>query len=271
MVDTGTLIEDERAAPAPAAGRRRRRRHLVLRLPVVFGAYVAAAMFATWPLARFAGTRLMGDLGDPALNAWIFGWGAHGILHQPLHLFSANMFHPERLSLAYSENVLGMSLPVSPVFWLTHNAVLTENVALFAWLAIGGAGTFALVRRLTGSPAGAFVAGLAFTIAPYRLSQITHPHVIGAALVPVVVLLVLRLEEHAAHPRRTMATLGLVVAAQFWASINGGILVLCALCGWAVWLLVRSHRAALPHLARAAAGTAVGVVLALPVLTPYLR
>ncbi|MGH9164160.1 MAG: hypothetical protein ACRDZW_01430, partial [Acidimicrobiales bacterium] len=48
-------------------------------------------------------------------------------------------------------------------------------------------------------------------------------------------------------------------------------LVLCALCGWAVWLLVRSRRAALPHLARAAAATAIGVVLALPVLTPYLR
>lgn len=269
MVDTATATEHERATAAPAPGRWLRRP--ALRLPVVFAAYLAGAVFATWPLARFAGSRLMGDLGDPALNAWIFGWGAHGILHQPLHLFTANMFHPDRLALAYSENVLGMSLPMSPVFWLTHNAVLTENLALFVWLAIGGVGTFALVRRLTGCASGAFVAGLAFTIAPYRLSQITHPHVIGAALVPLVLLVLLRLEEPYRPPRRTVVTLGAVVAAQFWASINGGVLALCAVAGWAIWLVVRSRRAALPPLGRALAGVAVGVALSLPVLMPYLR
>lgn len=242
-----------------------------VRLLSLFAAYVAAAAYSTWPLARTMARRVAFDDGDPALSAWIFGWVAHAVIRQPLGLFSANMFSPEPLALAYSENMIGLALPVAPVFWLTGNAVLAENIALLAWLAVGGVGTFLLVRRLTGSQSASFAAGLAFTIAPYRLSQIAHPHVVGAALAPLLLLLLLRLGDEAppaARRRRALAVAG-VLAAQFWVSLNGGVFALAAVAAWAIWELARHGRDARPALARAGAAIGLGLALSLPVLVPY--
>ena len=241
------------------------------RLLGLFAAYAAAAAYSTWPLARTVARRVAFDDGDPALSAWIIGWVANAVVHQPLRLFSANMFSPEPLALAYSENMIGLALPVAPIFWLTGNAVLAENVALLAWLATGGVCTFLLVRRLTRCRPAAFAAGLAFTIAPYRLAQISHPHVVGAALAPLLLLLLLRLGEPAppAARRRQVLAAAAVLAAQFWVSLNGGVFALAAVAAWAIWELARRGRGARPALARAGAAVGLGLVVALPVLVPY--
>ncbi|MGH9181617.1 MAG: hypothetical protein ACRDY5_07875, partial [Acidimicrobiales bacterium] len=233
--------------------------------------YVAAAAYSTWPLAATPGSRVAFDTGDPSLTAWIFGWAAHAIVHQPLRLFSANMFSPEPLALAYSENMLGLSLPMAPVVWLTGNAVLAENLAILTWLAIGGLGTYLLVRRLTRCPPAAFAAGLAYAIAPYRLSQLGHPHVVGAALAPFLVLLLLGLGEPADARRRRhqMLGAGAVLGAQFWVSLNGGIFALAAAAAWGLWEFLRHRRAARPALVRGAGAVAIGIALSLPVLVPY--
>src|SRR5205807_2131791 len=80
---------------------------------------------------------------------WRFAWGAHAVVHQPLHLFDANMFSPERGTLALSENHLGVSLPLAPIFWVTHNALLLLNVEILLVLAAGGFGVYLLVWELT--------------------------------------------------------------------------------------------------------------------------
>lgn len=242
------------------------------RLFALFGVYSSAAVYASWPLARVAGREVAFSTGDPALSAWIFGWAAHAVVKHPFQLFSANMFSPETLGLAYSENMLGMSLPFAPVFWLTGNAVLAENLALLAWLAIGGLGTYLLVRRLTANRWASFAAGLAFAVAPYRLSQITHPHVVGAALIPFLLLALLCLGEAAPPPRRRQQVLAAaaVLAAQFWVSLNGGVFALAAVGAWGAWELARHRRQARPTLLRGAAAAGVGIALSLPVLVPYV-
>lgn len=56
---------------------------------------VLVAAYATWPLALHASSHVAGNLGDPLEIAWRFALGAHAVVHQPLHLFDANMYFPE--------------------------------------------------------------------------------------------------------------------------------------------------------------------------------
>ena len=43
-------------------------------------AYALIAVVMTWPLARYLGTRLAADVGDPAFNSWVLAWTAGQIL-----------------------------------------------------------------------------------------------------------------------------------------------------------------------------------------------
>ena len=64
---------------------------------------LTAAM--TWPqVTRMADG--VHDPGDPLLITWILAWVAHQLPRAPAHLFDANIFYPERNTLAYSETLV---------------------------------------------------------------------------------------------------------------------------------------------------------------------
>ena len=227
------------------------------------------AVYATWPLAPHAGSHVTGNLGDPLEVAWRFGWAAHAVIHQPLHLFDANIFHPEPLTFAYSENHLGVSLPLAPVFWLTGNALLSYNLAILLVLAAGGFGVYLLTYEVTGSRGASLVAGTAYTAAPFRVSMagLGHVHVLALHLLPLILLVLLRLRRE--RSRRLVTALALLVGLSWWSSLTGALMAMVAVGTWAVWEAGRLRRDAWPLLGRAALGTALGLVLAVPLLWPY--
>ena len=49
---------------------------------------------------------------------WVLGWVAHQLPHAPAHIFDANIFYPERNTLAYSETLLVPGLLAAPLHWL---------------------------------------------------------------------------------------------------------------------------------------------------------
>jgi hypothetical protein len=247
-----------------------RRRDLLCHL-AVFAWLLAAAIYATWPLAADAATRVAGNLGDPLEIAWRFAWAAHAVVHEPLRMFHANMGYPEPYTLAYSENHLGVSLPLAPLFWLTGNALLSLNVEILLVLAVGGFGVYLLVHRLGGWRGAAVVAGTAYTVVGFRVSStgLGHVHVLAVHLLPFVLLVLLRLRRHG--DRRTVGALTLLVALQWWSSLTGALVTMVAVGVWGVWELARLRREAWPQLWRAGVGTALGVLLAVPVLLPYLE
>jgi hypothetical protein len=240
----------------------------------VFVALLGAVVFATWPLGRHLATHAPGNLGDPLLNAYLVGWGAHAALGNPLDLFGATMFDPERLTLAYTENLLGISLPFAPLFWITGNALLVLNLALLTAAAVAGLGAHLLVREITGRRLPALVCGVAYAVTPMRLAQIEHFHVFTVYAVPFVLLLLLRLDRDEGEGnrwavRRRVAALAVVVAAGTWASLTGAVVIGLAVGSWSIWALLRRP---LPTrtLARAALGVGVGLLLSAPVVVPYL-
>ncbi len=62
------------------------------------------------------------DLGDPLLNAWILAWDADRLLRflggdfdALRNFWNANIFHPEPLTLAYSEHLVAQAIQFLPV------------------------------------------------------------------------------------------------------------------------------------------------------------
>ena len=57
----------------------------------------------TWPLASAPASWSRNDAADTILHEWILAWVPHQLWNDPLHLFDANIFYPERYTLAYSD------------------------------------------------------------------------------------------------------------------------------------------------------------------------
>ncbi|HEX2039285.1 MAG TPA: hypothetical protein VHF47_06070 [Acidimicrobiales bacterium] len=266
-------VQDPEAgrAPSEAAPPRSLRASLLEGL-VVFLSQLTAMVLATWPLVGRASTHAPMDLGDPLLNAYVVGWGGHAALGNPLRIFDATLYDPENLSLALLENMLGMSLPLAPLYWATDNALLVANLGLVLFPAVAGLGAYLLARELTGSRGVAFVAATAYTVMPVRLAQVTHLHVSAVYAVPYVLLFLVRLraqgEGRRADVRRVVA-LGVASAAGVWASLTGAVLMALVVLGWAVWTLTR-RPIAWGVLGRAALGLGLGLVLSVPITLPYV-
>src|SRR5438552_4790582 len=80
------------------------------RILATLGLFVGLAVVHTWPLATAPGTLARNDNGDAILHEWIMAWVSHQVVTNPLHLFDANIFYPERHTLAYSDHLFVQSM-----------------------------------------------------------------------------------------------------------------------------------------------------------------
>jgi hypothetical protein len=150
--------------------------------------FVLLSIWVAWPLVLHLDEALPGDLGDPLLNAWILGWDADRLRHGLAGLWDAPIFYPYHHTLAFSEHLLGIAVPVAPIVWLTGRPFVAYNVAFVASFALAGIGMWQLARRLTGREDAAIVAGAIFAFAPARLGHIGHLQVLMCGWMPIALL-----------------------------------------------------------------------------------
>ncbi|MBI3494058.1 MAG: hypothetical protein HY047_20110 [Acidobacteria bacterium] len=167
------------------------RRQVWSRPSIVSASYLVAAIVMTWPLVTIMNRRIAGDMGDPLFNCWVLLWtggqllrALHGDLSALSHYWDANIFYPAPLTLAYSEHLTPQMLQILPLLAATDNVILCYNVLLLGTFVLSGLGMYLLVRELTGQPLAAFLAGLAFAFAPYRIDQYTHLEVVSSQWMP---------------------------------------------------------------------------------------
>ena len=103
--------------------------------------YVLLTVLLTYPVSVAPATRALAVDADANLFLWTLGWDVHALVSQPLSIFDANIYYPERLTLAYSENLLGSAIVAAPVIWLTANPVLAVNVVALLSCVLCGLGT----------------------------------------------------------------------------------------------------------------------------------
>ena len=241
-------------------------------------ASLALAVFMTWPLAAGLGSLgrtgvtndpRFGTNGDGMFCLWNVSWVANTVVANPLKLFDANIFHPHRKSLAYSEaNIVAGVLGI-PTWWATKNPYATLNVVILVAFATAWLFMWMLVRHLTGSAAAATVAGILYAFCPYVFAHTAHIQLMLTGGIPLAMLMVHRLAD-APSARRGIA-LGLALLVQALACAYYGIFA-GLMVGYAVLFLAISRR-----LFRNAAwwsSVAIAAVVAVagvaPFFVPYL-
>ncbi|HEX8617564.1 MAG TPA: hypothetical protein VF911_08260 [Thermoanaerobaculia bacterium] len=147
--------------------------------------YLALAVAMTWPLAAHLSTALS-DLGDPLVNMWIIDWVSHALTHEPWNLFDSPLYHPGRLTLAYSENLVGIALVVLPFHLAGLSPITVYNIALLLGFAFSGYGAFVLARVITRSSAAALVAGVVFAFVPFKWDHLSHMQLQWSGWIPLL-------------------------------------------------------------------------------------
>jgi hypothetical protein len=225
-------------------------------------------VFHTWPIAAAPGRHSLNYNADAELTAWIVSWIAYALPHEPGRLFAGNIFQPDTRVLAYSEPLFVPALMGAPIRWLGGSAVLTNNVLLLAGLWLTALAAWWVVDRWTGSFGGGLVAGAVLAFNSHLLTRLPHMQAAHAWGLPLAFYATERLL--AAGDRSTAVvragSLAIVVAGIATTSVYtlmfaGLVMFVQAAFG------VRSVSA----LAKLAAAALLAMLLALPVLRPYLQ
>lgn len=153
-----------------------RRRSAVRRYPrtAALTLFVVMAVVHTWPLASDPAHLSRTDNADTLLNQWVITWVAHQAPRDPMHLFQANIFHPEPDTLAYSEAMIVQSAIAAPVLWLGGTPALAYNIVLLTGFALTGWTMCLVMARWTGSWTAALVSGLVFAFNAHTFTRLPH-------------------------------------------------------------------------------------------------
>ena len=111
---------------------------------------------------------------DGDLGWYLLGWDTHAFFHRPWAIFDANIYYPQRRTLAYGENIIGIAFFAAPVIWLTGHLLLAANFVCMLAATLCGLAVYVLARRIGLSVGAAIVAGVIFQCAPpqfFRIGQ----------------------------------------------------------------------------------------------------
>ena len=206
---------------------------------VAFLIYCFVTIALTFPLITTLGTALPNDPGDPALNTWILWWNAHAVPYTA-RWWNAPAFYPSQGALAFSENLLGLSLISTPLQWLGAGPQFAYNVVFLLTFPLCAIGAYLLALELTGREDAAFIAGLLFGFAPYRIAHLPQIQCLAAFPMPFALL---GLHRYLRDPRaRWLALFGAGWLLQ--AICNGYYMLFFAVVVglWMLWFATTSRR-----------------------------
>jgi hypothetical protein len=216
-------------------------------LKAATAAYFVLTIIATWPVAAGIARDVAWDLGDPVLVMWVLSWDCEQLLRilggdvsRIASFFDGNIFYPAPLTLAYSDHLFAQAIQILPVWAASENPILSYNVLFISTFVLSGAGMYLLMRELTGNAAAAFVAGLVFAFAPYRLSQSSHLPVLSSQWMPFVLYGVTRYFES-----RRVRPLAGAAAALILQNLSSGYHLLFFppfAAAYVLWEIARHHR-----------------------------
>jgi hypothetical protein len=230
-------------------------------------ALLTAAM--TWPQALHLGSRATPHH-DVYFNMWRLRWFAHALTTSPARLFDGNIFHPERLTLAYSDAMIVEGVVAAPLLWAGLPPVLVHNLLLLGAIAASGLAMCALARYLTGSLGAGLIAGVVFAFAPYRFAHIMHMELQWTMWMPLAFLALHRTFD-TGRWKYGLAT-GACIALQLLSSIYYGVFLASLIGLGALLLMARDRKVALSTaLLRLTAGAAVAAAIGAVYAVPYLQ
>jgi hypothetical protein len=194
--------------------------------------YVILTAILFWPVVGHFRTRILSDGGDGAAYLWNLWAIPRALLdgHNPFD--TKDIFFPVGARTAFNTNMplaSALSWPLQKLFGLG----IAANVMQLGGVILSGFATYLLAEHVTGNRAAAFVAGAAFTFAPYRFLHASHYDLTHLEFLPFGILALLLLYERPSR-RRTWA-FGTVVGFTLLTSLTYFILLLIACAVMAAW------------------------------------
>lgn len=176
-------MESDRSEPSPATSRdpdTHRGPSWSIRAAV----YGLLLLAFTLPVSLDPSSRTFAQGPDTRLYLWTLGWDLHALKTAPLSIFDANIFFPERQTLAYSEHLIGAALLALPLSWFTENLDLILNFVLLLATFLTALGCDRLARECGASPRAALLAGIVGGLCGPRLTRLTQAHLATLHFVP---------------------------------------------------------------------------------------
>lgn len=207
------------------------------------------------------------DYGDPLLSTWRLSWVWHQLRADPRHLFDANIFYPEALTLTYSDSTLLPAITAAPFLAAGVHPVVAYNVVFLSGFLLSGVATYVLVERLTGSAPGAFVSALLFAYYPYRFEHYSHLELQMTQWMPLT-LLALHLFLESGRARYAIGA-ALAWTAQLYSSMYYAVFLAIYAAAVGTLLALVRGRAVRPLIAPLALAGALAAFLSLPLVRAY--
>jgi hypothetical protein len=255
---------DDGAWDAPVTVRR-----MAIETLLAIGVGLIAAIAVTWPLVTKLG-HTGHDAFDPRCQAWTIDWVQHK-LGSPGSLFDANIFAPEPHTLAYSDSLLGIAIPMLPFRWLGVSPIGQLNIALLLSFATTFASGYLFGRVVTRSIVVGALAGVAFAFGPFGSVSSGVIHATAHAGVGVAATAAWWLADRARDRRPLLAPSALLAAALVWQASVSFYPGAYAFGAAAVVLVVRWRSLGRRGWSWAIGALAVAGACALVMAIPYLQ
>ena len=230
---------------------------------------IALTVYFTWPLALRPAELGRLAPGDGQFSVWNVAWVAHA-LTTGQNVFDANIFHPHKTTLAFSEANLGAGLVAVPAFLLTGSPYAAHNSAVLIGLTFSVIGMYLLARRLTGNLPASLVAAILFAFCPFFFARTAHIQLMMTAPFPFVLLAFHVFADETTVKRAVVLGLSIAVQALFCAYY--GVLVgLMVGVGVVVFAIARGTWRQPRWWYLTALAAAVALLIVLPFFLPYIR
>jgi hypothetical protein len=233
--------------------------------------FAGLTVLHSWPLASDPAGLARLDNNDAQLNTWIIAWVPHALATDPLNLFNAPIFHPERHSLAFSEHMVVPSLLGAPLIWAGFSPVLVYNLLIMLGFTLSGFAMYWVMAAWTGSQWAGLIAGLAYAFNAHVLTRFVHLQAMHVEFFPIV----LYAFDRVLTQRRVRDGVLLAAAFVLQALCSNYLMVFttyalaaCAVVRWReLPVLGGAERSPTPLLTAAV----ISVILLAPFLWPYYQ
>jgi hypothetical protein len=134
---------------------------------------VTYAVALIWPFRAYFprfGTHLIGDHGDALLLHLHCAWQWEAIAEGRFaEILSLPTMHPYSTGFAFGETLLGITLPLAPIHWLSGSTAATFNVAVVLSFMLLFVAVFGWVREIFDSRAAGLLAAMTVVFVPWRI------------------------------------------------------------------------------------------------------
>ncbi len=232
--------------------------------------FLVVAIGLTFPNVTRLRTYIAGDSGDSLLNLWIIRRVEIGLPHGWHGFWNTPIFYPAHSTLAYSDTLLPVALVHWPLRFFLGDVLAMNVIYLGSWV-VSSWCVYRLASRFVRHWGAALVASLAYTYSATRLTH--HGHfqlVVGGALVPLVLLLLLRLFDDPSVGRGLAlgaSFAALTLSASYFGAMTAIVVVIVA----GGLLLARRPGALRPYVVALGAAAAVVVVFVAPIGAKYAQ